>query len=41
MKSGIDGLADVFGVDDSRWRISFEMADEVGGMVRVKVQACE
>jgi crossover junction endodeoxyribonuclease RusA len=41
MKSGIDGLADVLGVDDSRWRISFEMSDEVGGMVRVKVQACE
>lgn len=40
MKSGLDGLADVLGVDDSRWRISFELAAEVGGMVRVEVTPC-
>lgn len=38
MKSGLDGLADVLGVDDSRWRISFEMmAATVGGMVKIEV----
>ena len=26
MKSGIDGIADVIGVDDSRWDMSFELA---------------
>lgn len=39
MKSGIDGLADVLGVDDSKWRMSFELAEQVGGMVRVEVVA--
>jgi crossover junction endodeoxyribonuclease RusA len=37
MKAGLDGLADVLCVDDSRWRISFELADQIGGMVRVEV----
>ena len=41
MKSGIDGLADVLGVDDSKWRISFELSEEIGGIVRVSVEACE
>ena len=41
MKSGLDGLADVLGVDDNRWRLSAEMvAGEIGGMVRVEVVAC-
>lgn len=40
MKSGLDGLADVLGVDDSRWRISFEVADKVGGFVWVGVEIC-
>ena len=40
MKSGLDGLVDVLGVDDSRWKVSFEMAQEVGGFVRVEVLAC-
>jgi crossover junction endodeoxyribonuclease RusA len=35
MKAGIDGLADVLRVDDSRWVMSFEMADSIGGMVKV------
>ena len=38
MKSGLDGLADVLGVDDSKWRITFEMADTIGGMVKVEVK---
>ena len=37
MKSGIDGLADVLGVDDSKWEMSFKFANEIGGMVRVEV----
>lgn len=39
MKSGIDGLADVLGVDDSAWEMSFKFADSVGGMVCVEVTA--
>lgn len=40
MKSGLDGLADVLGVDDSRWRLRIEMAEPVkGGAVRVEVVA--
>ena len=34
-KSGIDGLADVLGVDDSKFKVRFELATEIGGMVRV------
>lgn len=37
MKAGIDGLVDVLQVDDSRWRITFSVADQVGGMVRVRI----
>jgi crossover junction endodeoxyribonuclease RusA len=37
MKAGLDGLADVLGVDDSKWRVSFEMADTIGGMVKVEI----
>lgn len=38
MKSGIDGIADVIGVDDSKWRMSFELAEsERGGRVRITI----
>ncbi len=37
MKSGLDGLADVMGVDDKHWSLSIAKADEIGGMVRVEV----
>lgn len=37
MKSGLDGLADVLGVDDSRWTISVEFAPTVGNFVNVEV----
>ena len=37
MKSGLDGLADAIGCDDSRWRLAIEVAEEVGGMVRVEI----
>ena len=37
MKSGLDGLADVLGVDDKHWTLTIARADEVGGLVRVEV----
>lgn len=40
MKAGLDGLADVLGVDDSRWRTSYEMSPDIGGMVKVEVLPC-
>ena len=36
-KAGLDGLADVLGVDDRHWRLSIARADQVGGFVRVEV----
>ena len=40
LKSGLDGLADVLGVDDKHWTLTIAKADEVGGMVKVEVQPC-
>lgn len=37
-KAGIDGLADVLGVDDSKWTMSMAFAETVGGFVRVTVK---
>ena len=37
MKSGLDGLADVIGVDDSRWTLEISKADRVGGYVQVEI----
>ena len=39
MKSGLDGLADVLGVDDKHWSLSIARADEIGGMVKVSITA--
>lgn len=47
MKSGIDGIADVLGVDDSRWRMSFVLAppgDRDGdqrGVVKVTIRGID
>lgn len=40
MKSGLDGLADVLGVDDSLWALTIRKAPEgeIGGMVRVRIE---
>lgn len=38
MKSGLDGLADVLGVDDSRWSLTIQKGDAVAGMVKVEVR---
>lgn len=37
MKSGLDGLADVIGVDDSRWTLEICKADRTGGCVQVEI----
>ena len=37
IKSGLDGLADVLEVDDSRWALTIKKGDTVGGFVRVEV----
>lgn len=39
IKSGLDGLADVLGVDDSKWTLTIAKGDSVGGFVRVEVLA--
>lgn len=43
IKSGLDGLADVLGVDDSRWSLTIMKAPdgEIGGMVRVTIRELE
>lgn len=41
MKSGLDGLADVLGVDDKHWSLSIERSDQIGGMVKVEVRRYE
>lgn len=40
MKSGLDGLADAMGVDDSKWRLSFDVSDDPvkSGRVLVSVE---
>lgn len=39
IKAGLDGLADVLGVDDSRWSLTIMKAPEgeIGGMVKVRI----
>ena len=37
MKSGLDGLADVIGVDDSRWSLAIQKADKTGGYVEITI----
>ena len=39
-KSGLDGLCDVLGVDDSKWSIEISKAeDRIGGFVEIEVNA--
>lgn len=37
IKAGLDGLADVLGVDDSKWCMTISKGDGIGGMVKVVV----
>lgn len=39
MKSGLDGLADVLGVDDSKWSMEISRSEDIGGFVRVEIRA--
>lgn len=41
MKAGRDGLADALGVNDHKFKTSFEVAEEIGNFVRVEVRAIE
>lgn len=36
-KAGLDGLADVLGVDDKHWSLTIQKGDGIGGMVKVQV----
>lgn len=37
MKSGIDGIADALGVNDRRFVFRISRADQIGGMVKVRI----
>lgn len=37
MKAGLDGLADALKVDDSAFKVTFDVSDDIGGMVKVSV----
>jgi len=37
IKSGLDGVADAIGCDDSRWCLTLVLSSDIGGMVRVSV----
>jgi len=37
MKAGLDGLADVLGVDDSKWSLRIARGDRTGGSVVVHI----
>ena len=39
MKAGLDGLADVLEVDDKHWSLTIQKADEIGGFVKIKIDA--
>lgn len=38
-KALFDGLADVIGVDDSKWTLTIKKAEEIGGMVKVTIDS--
>lgn len=40
MKAGLDGLADVLGVDDKHWSLGIQRGDAPAGMVLVEVTPC-
>jgi crossover junction endodeoxyribonuclease RusA len=37
IKAGLDGLADVWKVDDSKWSLQITKSGEVGGWVEVQL----
>ena len=38
IKHLIDAVAEITGVDDSKWTMSFSFAGEVGGMVKIRLE---
>jgi crossover junction endodeoxyribonuclease RusA len=38
-KAGLDGLSDAIGVDDSKWTLTINKADTIGGMVKVSIES--
>ena len=38
IKAGLDGLADVLGVDDKHWSLTIRKADTIGGKVHIRVE---
>lgn len=41
MKSGLDGIADLIGVDDSKWDISIRRNQPPGGFVFIRITPCD
>ena len=41
MKSGLDGIADVVGVDDSTWSLTLRKSKEIGGMVKIIISVSQ
>jgi crossover junction endodeoxyribonuclease RusA len=41
MKAGIDGLADAVGMDDKHFKVTFDVSDDIGGMVKVSISKRE
>ncbi len=37
MKAGLDGLADALKANDSKFKVTFDVSDDIGGMVKVSV----
>ena len=37
MKSGMDGIADCLGIDDRHFKTTFDVAESIGGMVKVTI----
>lgn len=37
MKAGLDGMADAMKVDDSKFKVTIDVSDDIGGMVKVTV----
>jgi len=37
MKSGLDGLASAMGIDDRHFKMTFDVASTIGGMVKVTI----
>lgn len=38
IKQAIDAVAEISGVDDSKWTMSFSFAGDVGGMVKINLE---